>query len=123
VKAMKNETCHVSRGPLCMAKNYDDMDTDYLRAYLAYQKMTRWALYFNNTECVKNVINMEYYKMQKVLDDKEADVGKFGLYLFLGIAIGAVVVIAILLLVIYFKRKKGEDEETNEATTKLSPKD
>jgi hypothetical protein len=106
-----------------MTKNYDDLDTDFLRAYVTYQKMTRWALYFNNTDCVKNVINFEFYKIQGILDDRDSETSKFGLYLFLGIAIGAVVVIAILLLVIYFKRKKGEDEETNEATTKLSPKD
>ena len=71
-----------------------------------------------NQECVKQTINKDYwYAVKQAEDDDES---RFGLYLFLGIAIGAVFVIAILLLVIYFKRKGEDDEETTEGNTKLT---
>ena len=106
-----------------MKTTYQNLTVEYLRAYVSYNKLWRWALYFNNSDCIKKVINYEFSKLADILKEKDDEGGRFGLYLFLGIAIGAVVVIAILLLVIYFKRKKGDEDEETGGKTRLSPKD
>ncbi len=112
VNSLKYGACHVSKGALCMPKTFETMGTAYYKAIVAHDNMTRWANFQDNPECVKKVLNSEYWNaidsISKASDDDE---DKFGLYLFLGVAIGAVVVIAILLLVIYMKKGKGDDEE------------
>ena len=93
-----------------MPKAIDDMPMTFFRAYVAYVKATQAISLLKNPPCVDTIYN-SLYKMsvQKIAEDDDDD--KFGLYLFLGIAIGAVFVIAILLLVIYFKRRKSDDED------------
>ncbi len=94
------------------------MSEDYLNAVLTYTKMTKWVAIHKNDECVKKTINSEYYDAFDALNSDD-DEDKFGLYLFLGIAIGAVVVIGALLLVIYLKRRKGDEgDETTGGNTK-----
>ena len=82
------------------------MGNEFYNAYIAYHELTGYQRYINNTQLIKETVNSVYWAIKSKVSDDD----KFGLYLFLGIAIGAVFVIAILLLVIYFKRKKGEDE-------------
>lgn len=77
--------------------------------------MTRWVSFFRNEDCVKNVINIDYWKAMNKINLEEDD--KFGLYLFLGIAIGAVVVIGVLLLIIYLKRGGDDEEQTSSQPT------
>lgn len=113
-----DEKCHISRGIFCKYSN--DMPKEFYQAYIAYMNVTRGVNYLDNLECVKKTINLEYWTFfDKAADEDES---RFGLYLFLGIAIGAVFVIAILLLVIYLKRKGDDDEETTEpGNAKLTP--
>ena len=87
------------------------MGEDYYKALVTYTKMTRWVSVHNNTECVKKTLNSEYWSSYDMINGADDDEDKFGLYLFLGIAIGAVVVIGALLLVIYLKRRKGDDQD------------
>ena len=87
------------------------MSDDYYKAIVAYNKLIRWNAVYNNTDCVKKNVNAEYWDAVDALAEEDAD-DKFGLYLFLGVAISAVVVIAILLLVIYLKKNSTDDEET-----------
>ena len=82
------------------------MGNEFYKAYIAYHELTGYQRYLNNTSLIKETVNSMYWTIKNKVGDDD----KFGLYLFLGIAIGAVFVIAILLLVIYFKRRKGEDE-------------
>lgn len=96
-----------------MTKALEDMGTEFYRAYIAYHDMTEYTRFANNTDLIKDTVNSLYWNIKKKIVD---DDNKFGLYLFLGIAIGAVFVIAILLLVIYFKRRKGDDEEAAPTT-------
>jgi hypothetical protein len=106
------------KGVFCLPKAFDSMSLEFYKAYVAYNDITRGTKFAFNQDCVKKTINKDYwFAHDKASDDDES---KFGLYLFLGIAIGAVFVIAILLLVIYFKRK-GEDDEETEGNTKLTP--
>jgi len=97
------------------------MGLDFAKAYVKYNNATRWAMYMNNTECVKKVLNADFWDAIKMIEDAaEDDDDKFGLYLFLGVAIGAVVVIAVLLLVIYLKKSKSDEEEnTSEEPMKV----
>lgn len=90
------------------------MDINFFKAFVQYNEMIKWASFHENEDCVKKVINADYWFAKEKVDS-DADDDKFGLYLFLGIAIGAVVVIGILLLVIYLKRGSEEDEETTKA--------
>ena len=80
--------------------------------------MTMSTAFFDNPACVKTIYNGVYWTALDKISDADSEDDKFGLYLFLGIAIGAVFVIAILLLVIYFKRRKTDEDETEEASTK-----
>ncbi len=120
--AENKDGCHVGRGPLCTPSEFKDMGEDYYRALVAYNKMTRWNMFYNNTDCVKKILNSEFWDAVDAIDEADDDDDKFGLYLFLGVAIGAVVVIAILLLVIYLKKSKTDDEETSgEEPLKVTP--
>lgn len=109
--------CHVNRGALCLGKEMKDMGADYLRALITYNQITRWALFHENPPCVMNILNSEYWDAVRTLKELEpADDDNFGLFLFLGVAIGAVVVIAILLVVIYIKKNKPDEEESTPGT-------
>lgn len=113
MNSLKFGTCHVGKGPLCQPKAFADMSEDYYKAIVTYNNMTRWATFQDNPECVKTILNAEYWSAVDALNKgSDEDEDKFGLYLFLGVAIGAVVVIAILLLVIYMKKGKTDDEDT-----------
>ncbi len=118
VNSKKKSSCHVSRGPLCLNTAVDSMSLDLAKAFVAYQNMTQSTQYMYNPECVRKIYNSVYWSaMDKISADTDSD-DKFGLYLFLGIAIGAVFVIAILLLVIYFKRRNNGEDESEDSTTK-----
>ena len=110
--AKDNVGCHISKGALCTSQSLDDMDEDYYDAFLSYNKMARWNVFFNNSDCVKKTINSEYWDVVTALENLDDGDDKFGLYLFLGVAIGAVVIIAVLLLVIYLKKNSSDEEET-----------
>ena len=113
------KSCHISKGVFCMNKPIDEMPISFFMAYVAYIKATQAVALLENPPCVDTIYNSLYKTALKKIDENDDD-DKFGLYLFLGIAIGAVFVIAILLLVIYFKRRKSDEEETNEGVTKLT---
>ena len=108
---LKGQTgkCHISKGVLCLYKPLADMEQNFFKAFVQYNNMVKGAAFFANEECVKKVINSDYWFAKEKIDEGDDD--KFGLYLFLGIAIGAVVVIGILLLVIYLKRGNDDEEE------------
>lgn len=113
---MNKSPCHVKRGPLCINAKVDDVSTDFYKAYVAYTRLTQDANYYNNTECVRKIYNSLYWTALDKIKEAEGEDDKFGLYLFLGIAIGAVFIIAILLLVIYFKRRKSDEDESEGIT-------
>ena len=94
------------------------MPIEFFKAYVAYVKVTQPnSIDFDkdNEKCVKSTFNRLYWTAIDMIENED-DEDKSGLYLFLGVAIGAVFVIAILLLVIYFKRRNTEEEESEETT-------
>eukprot|EP01022_Parablepharisma_sp_SALTPOND_P016478 TRINITY_DN241_c0_g1_i1.p1 TRINITY_DN241_c0_g1~~TRINITY_DN241_c0_g1_i1.p1 ORF type:complete len:468 (+),score=34.89 TRINITY_DN241_c0_g1_i1:878-2281(+) len=116
VASFEKPLCHVKRGPLCLYKKADDMPLEFYKAYIAFIKVTQPVSVMENDECVRAIYNNLYWKAQDKIKESEDEEDKFGLYLFLGIAIGAVFVIAILLLVIYFKRRKADEDDLEETT-------
>lgn len=110
--------CHFEKGPLCMFTDYSGLSNEYLQAYVARERLVRGHIYFNNSDCVKNVLNWEFYKIKDLI--KNASGGLFGLYLFLFLAIGVVVAIAIVLVIIYCCRKSGDDDAITSGAVKLT---
>ncbi len=94
-----------------------ELTVEYAKAVRASYKAMMGAQIVDNPECVQKSINRYYHDSIKKIGNEEDEEDQFGLYLFLGIAIGAVFVIAILLLVIYFKRRKSDDDEADPKTT------
>lgn len=114
---MKQEAaqqCHILSGPMCLSKQFSEMSTEYYKALIAFTKVTQSAALIDAETYIKATFMRNYYDALDKANSSDGD--KFGLYLFLGIAIGAVLVIAILLLVIYFKKSKSEDDEAGETT-------
>lgn len=89
------------------------MSNEFYKALVAYLEFTQGVNLKYNEDCVKYALNYVYWDAYKKLNPEGPLDDNFGLYLFLGIAIGAVIVIAILLLIIYFKRKGDDEEETD----------
>jgi len=101
--------CSIEKGPFCINKeSISEMSLEFKRAYVEYIEMRFPELTENVSPCFKKTFFQDYWKAKTdVLDDDD----KFGLYLFLAVATGAIVVIAILLLVIYFRRKSDDTPE------------
>ncbi len=97
------------------------MSTELAKAIVAYTNSSNYELITDNDACVRTIFNNAYWSALKIVYPGDDSEDGFGLYLFLGIAVGAVFVIAVLLLVIYFKRRKtDESEETEEGAKKLT---
>lgn len=87
----------------------------YYKALVAQTNITRWSQVHNNSDCVKAIINKDYWSaMNKI----KAGSSAYSLSAILPIFLGALVVIAIivaLLLFVYIRRKfkgKEDDEDT-----------
>ena len=105
--------CHISRGPLCVYKRLEEMPIEFHKAYLAYKRMTSYAAYLDNSECVKKTINYQYWTSVNITQNAEEDEGtRAGIIVFLTIAVIAVAILLVVVIVVYFKReaKKEEDE-------------
>ena len=64
-----SDECHISRGALCKRRPTNKLGRLYHNAYVAYENSTRWAIYFDNADCVKQVRNRDYW--YSVLHEKE----------------------------------------------------
>jgi len=85
-----------------------------MKAYKAYHDLTRWALYQDNPEYVKETIHYEYWYAKEEQEE-------FGLKVLL-IVSGVTVVLSVLTLIILFKCRIGEknEEEANEELEALN---
>lgn len=115
----QRKECHVDLGPFCTdGKNVTDMSDDYLEAYMTFVELHVPTIRQDDKE-VQKVFNRQYFDARQKIPapDPEDDDGqdKLGIYLFLGIAIFAVLAMAIVLLIIYIRRRKT-DETVEEDT-------
>lgn len=109
--------CHVLRGVLCLNVEHSKMSEEYAKAYVAYANFSNYHMFVDNEACVKTIYNKLFWTAMDKLYGSGAEDDTFGLYLFLGIAIGSVFIIAILLLVIYFRRRKTDEYDSSENST------
>ncbi len=84
--------------------------------------MTRGAIFIDNEDCVKNVINKLYWDSMAAIKKEEESEENTGKYVFLAIAIIVVFLVALTLFIIYFKRQReAQGEETTEGLTATTP--
>lgn len=112
--------CHVRVGPFCTyGKEFENMGEKFLKAYITF-----YELYHPNirkdSECMRTLINNDYVNAKKKYPDPKppspspSPTGISGLYVFLAIAVGAILVITALLFIIYFKRREPNDTNNSE---------
>ena len=99
---------------LCLYKSLDQMSTEFYRAFIVQKHSANWAVYQNNPECVKTMLNNEYWLVHEKLEKAEEQ-EVFGAYVFMWIAISTVI-LAIIILVIFFLRRKSPSDDTQETT-------
>lgn len=104
--------CHSSKGPLCVYKKFKDMGEKFYRAYMNYMDMTRRNLHVDNPDCVKKVVNHEYWDSVEALrgNTKTSSVK----YIILSVAIGVVFILSLVLFTIYYKKKSKNRESLTE---------
>ena len=103
----ENHHRHIACGVLCRTEQ--NMNNDYKKAYLAYTKMTRWATIVNNADCVKKVLNYEYWNA--IEEEEKNENSKFGLFLIIAGISGGVILLIVMVVVICIKRCKNIDQE------------
>lgn len=109
MNSTRRPSCSIAKGPFCVnKKSINDMDSDFKEAYQQYIEMMYPEVLADTISCVKDVFFHDYWVLKGNVDEADE---KFGLYLFLAVATGAIIIIAILLLVIYIRRKSGDSEE------------
>jgi len=91
------------------------MSLEFKLAYTQYIEMRFPEVRENVSHCLTGMFLQDYWKVKTDLEDDD----KFGLYLFLAVATGAIVIITILLLVIYIKRKSDDDTPEEEQLEEL----
>ena len=112
------DKCHVSKGPLCVYKKFEDMGDDFLRAYMAFTELTRGPLLKNNEDCVRKVINRLYWKANDKINGSEEEEDGQAKYIFLAGAIVVVFITALILFTLYFKRQIASESAQPAEDTK-----
>eukprot|EP00826_Nyctotherus_ovalis_P016742 TRINITY_DN14863_c0_g1_i1.p2 TRINITY_DN14863_c0_g1~~TRINITY_DN14863_c0_g1_i1.p2 ORF type:complete len:120 (+),score=5.12 TRINITY_DN14863_c0_g1_i1:786-1145(+) len=65
--------CHISKGPLCLYKPFDEIGIDYYRAYVAYDELTSMPTHYNEPEAARHIINKYYWDSKesiKIFNEK-----------------------------------------------------
>ena len=105
-----NYKCHIELGAFCTnGTSIKDMSQEFIKAYIEYMDLTHPTLALDSNKVL--VITNKKYVDAKASISNNPTTKKFDLYLFIGIAIGAVAILAILLYVIYTKRKGITDDD------------
>ena len=111
VNSLKDNDCHILRGPLCKTKPIEEMGEKYYRAYIEYANMTRQEEYYNNTYHLKYISNYDYWYSMMHIDFIDPDEGKKMPYMFFIITLGIIGFGDILLVVLYFCKLKSDAEK------------
>ena len=71
-RSLSPDTCHISKGVLCQNLPFNKMGLQYYNAYVEHTNFTMWNTVYNNSECVKNMLNADYhYALQTIIRPKE----------------------------------------------------
>lgn len=87
----------------------EDMDKEYLMAYVQYVEMTQPNIDMNSSKCVKAIYQGDYWKAKELLGRKSTEhrmnwriIGAIGLLL---------AIVSASILIICKRKKKASDEE------------
>eukprot|EP00826_Nyctotherus_ovalis_P009662 TRINITY_DN12557_c0_g2_i2.p3 TRINITY_DN12557_c0_g2~~TRINITY_DN12557_c0_g2_i2.p3 ORF type:complete len:122 (-),score=32.12 TRINITY_DN12557_c0_g2_i2:201-566(-) len=116
--ARGKRNCHLNLGPFCTkGKLFKNMSNEFLRAYITFVELSVPTIR-QDADYVKSVYNEDYVEARKKIPifkpDPNPASNKRGLYIFLGIAVFAVLVMSVLLLIVYLKRRKEDDRPVEE---------
>ncbi len=103
--------CSVAKGPLCVYKPFEEMGAKFYKAFVMYEAMTRGFLYFNNSDCVKKVINYQYWYALERSKEPDTHASPAILYSIHLISVIMVGLILVCLGLRALRRKAKENEE------------
>ena len=85
------------------------MPDKYFDALKRYYELTKWEMYQDNPDYIKETIHSDYWWAKSHNDES-----KFGLYILIAIS-SLTIIISVIVILILFKCKKTDDEtEDNE---------
>lgn len=116
--------CHVggAKGPLCLYNSIDQMPSEFHKALMVQYRRLHWELYANNSECVKAILDPEYWFSAKKAEETENGAG-FAIFL----AITALSILVVAALLVYKRCQKppvvsdpdGPTDPTNPANAEV----
>eukprot|EP00826_Nyctotherus_ovalis_P027376 TRINITY_DN213_c0_g2_i1.p1 TRINITY_DN213_c0_g2~~TRINITY_DN213_c0_g2_i1.p1 ORF type:complete len:377 (-),score=52.44 TRINITY_DN213_c0_g2_i1:57-1151(-) len=101
---MNNHNRHIGCGVLCLTKDFDNMELQYYKAFIAYTNLTQWASAVTDLECVKQIFHDNYWRALGKVKELDETQDKKVLYLFLIITFSVILIGMIVLFIIYLKR-------------------
>eukprot|EP00826_Nyctotherus_ovalis_P065603 TRINITY_DN9647_c0_g1_i2.p1 TRINITY_DN9647_c0_g1~~TRINITY_DN9647_c0_g1_i2.p1 ORF type:complete len:132 (-),score=33.92 TRINITY_DN9647_c0_g1_i2:148-543(-) len=104
------DRCHINSKPMCKHKKFSEMGEAYYKAYIAHTKATRYAQLVDNTHCVKDVINNEYWEAER-LSEKELFGDDFKLYIYVMSGVILILTIAAVIAIFICGRKKDPEDK------------
>jgi len=94
-----------------------EMGNAFYRAYIAHEKINRYAKLIDNPDCVKEVLNKDYWDAEKYLTSEDDAESPIKYYILIAIA-GVVLIIALALFTLWYCKKRKTstiDMLTNES--------
>lgn len=104
--------CHINKGPLCIFRKLESMPSGFCKAYIAYSEMINMAMYYNNSKCVKEVLNKVYWHCKELQGDEPKQESQTVVAILI-VAIVIVFFAMLLMLIGYYKRVGKLPVETN----------
>ena len=95
------------------------MGLEFFRAYVVYMEMTKGVMLRDNMDCVKEIINKDYWEAKKEVDKADNVKDNKVKFIILAIVILAMFAIALVLFICYIikQRKSKEEDDTIIDTT------
>eukprot|EP00831_Metopus_contortus_P031500 TRINITY_DN25684_c0_g1_i3.p1 TRINITY_DN25684_c0_g1~~TRINITY_DN25684_c0_g1_i3.p1 ORF type:complete len:351 (+),score=40.93 TRINITY_DN25684_c0_g1_i3:127-1179(+) len=95
-------SCHISKGPLCLYKNIEEMSTDYFKALVVYNNLTRWNLLYKVPECVTKIMDIDYFYALDRLEGKNKPFEKKGGPIVFSIVVSVILIVLLILICVRY---------------------
>lgn len=93
------------------------MGIEFYRALANFMEMTRGSIYIENEDCVKKVINTDYWNAKEKIRAKDSESNLK--YIILGSFVISVFLITLIVLGVYYKNKiDAQKDDKDKAVTK-----
>lgn len=93
-----------------MTQPFASMGTSFFNAYIAYNQATRWSSFVDNADCVRSVINNDYWTAMANANPSSGSSFYTWLIIILAIA-GAIIIIAVIVIIMRCKKSSSTDED------------